>query len=54
MNIIAIWANNISSALASKYGLVPDTHTERTHWYKIVVMDHVEIDYLQKFIKELP
>ncbi|MBS1511022.1 MAG: aspartate aminotransferase family protein [Bacteroidetes bacterium] len=54
MNIISISANYISSALASKYGLVPDTHTERTHWYKIVVMDHVEIDYLQKFIKELP
>ncbi len=54
MNIVAIDANHISSALAIKYGLVPDSHTEHPHWYKIVVMDHVEIDYLQKFIMELP
>jgi hypothetical protein len=39
--------------LAIKYGLVPDTHSSQPNWYKIVVMDHVELDQLQEFITEL-
>src|SRR5690606_24969451 len=47
MNIIAIEAEFIPAALAEKYGLVPDTHSGTVGWYKIVVMDHVELDALQ-------
>lgn len=53
MNIISIKATDISADLADKYGLVPNTHHGVPLWYKIVVMDHVELDYLKKFIQEL-
>ncbi len=53
LNIIAIDAEHITHALAARYGLVPDTHTEQPRWYKIVVMEHVEIDYLEKFLADL-
>ena len=53
MNIVTIKAAHISSALADKYKLVPDNHHGDATWYKIVVMDHVSIDQLQAFIREL-
>lgn len=53
MNIIAIEADCVPHALAEKYGLVPDTHAGQPSWYKIVVMDHVELDHLQQFCGEL-
>lgn len=53
MNIIAISADSISKELAEQYGLVPDTHDETPAWYKIVVMDHVEIEQLEDFISSL-
>ena len=34
-------------------GLVPDTHDGIPGWYKIVVMDHVEVDGLKVFLDEL-
>ncbi len=53
MNIIAILAPQIKPQIANKYGLVPDTHSEAPNWYKIVVMDHVDIYLLKQFITEL-
>ena len=53
MNIIAIEAAFVPQALTAKYGLVPDTHHGAANWYKIVVMEHVEIDALQEFIADL-
>ncbi len=53
MNIVAVRAVYISKDLAEKYGLVPDTHEGEPAWYKIVVMDHVDIDSLQEFIAEI-
>lgn len=53
MNIIAIRAEDMPEKLAWKFGLVPDKHNEKASWYKIVVMDHVELDHLQQFIYEL-
>jgi len=53
MNIIAIEAEYVPLALAERYGLVPDTHSGVPAWYKIVVMDHVELDHLQAFCAEL-
>lgn len=53
MNIITIRAEYVPQPLAVKYGLVPDTHGPDAQWYKIVVMDHVEIEHLQAFIEEL-
>jgi len=53
LNIVTIDASYISGTIAKEYGMVPDTHTDAPKWYKVVVMDHVEIDYLQEFVKAL-
>ncbi len=53
LNIVTIAAEHIPGAIAKKYGMVPDSHTDVPEWYKVVVMDHVEIDYLQEFILAL-
>lgn len=53
MNIITIRASFVPPQLAEQYGLVPDTHNGNTGWYKIVVMEHVEIEALQLFLSDL-
>lgn len=53
MNIITIRASFVPKSLVEKYGLVPDTHEGDAGWYKIVVMEHVEIEYLQQFLADL-
>ena len=53
MNIITIKASTIDPAIAQKFLLVPDAHDDAVNWWKIVVMDHVEIEHLQPFIDAL-
>lgn len=53
LNIVTIRAAHIAPGLAKQYGLVPDAHTGDPQWYKIVVMDHVEVDYLKTFLSEM-
>jgi tyrosine decarboxylase / aspartate 1-decarboxylase len=53
MNIITIRASSIPSFIAHKYGLVPDSHGANPGWYKIVVMDHVEMEHIDDFTGEL-
>ncbi|MCK5824160.1 MAG: aspartate aminotransferase family protein [Ichthyobacteriaceae bacterium] len=53
MNLVTMHAEYIPKVLVTKYGLVPQTHTGDNKWYKIVVMDHVELDDLNMFIKDL-
>jgi glutamate/tyrosine decarboxylase-like PLP-dependent enzyme len=53
MNIVTMEAKYIPAELADKFGLVPDSHTAMVEWYKIVVMDHVQLEHLQEFIEEL-
>lgn len=53
MNIVTIHAENIPHDIAEKYDLVPQQHNENNKWYKIVLMDHVEIEQLTTFIDEL-
>src|SRR5690606_17518045 len=53
LNIITIKSPYVSQQLADKYGLVPDAHHAHAQWYKIVVMDHVEVEHLQPFLEEL-
>jgi tyrosine decarboxylase / aspartate 1-decarboxylase len=53
MNIITIPSAHIPDGVADKFGLVPDTHGADRKWYKIVVMDHVELENLREFISEL-
>lgn len=53
MNIVAIRAEYVPGGLAMRFGLVPDRHEGDAEWYKIVVMDHVDIDRLQQFVQAL-
>ena len=53
MNIVTIQAHYITHALEEKYDLVPQKHDEDNLWYKIVIMDHVEVDHLSTFISDL-
>lgn len=52
INIVTIRAKHVSTALANKYGLVPDDH-HHPNWYKIVVMHHVKQGVLDKFLMDL-
>ncbi len=53
MNIVTIRAQHIPATIAQQFGLVPDTHGGDANWYKIVVMDHVEVEHLNEFLQEL-
>jgi len=53
MNIVTIKAEYIPLAIAEKYDLVPQQHDENNQWYKIVLMDHVEVEHLTTFIEDL-
>jgi glutamate/tyrosine decarboxylase-like PLP-dependent enzyme len=52
LNIVTIRAEFLSSSLAEKYHLVPDSH-ENPQWYKIVVMEHVKQGVIDSFLAEL-
>ncbi len=53
VNIITIKSECISKELALKYGLVADDADGEAKWWKIVVMQHVKQDIIEKFVKEL-
>lgn len=53
MNIVTLKSKYVPENLALKFGLVPDTHDGTNSWYKVIIMDHVEIDDLLKFVNEL-
>lgn len=53
MNIVTIHSENIPEDIAEKYDLVPQQHNEHNKWYKIVLMNHVEVDHLAQFIKDI-
>ncbi|GGK54439.1 cytochrome d ubiquinol oxidase subunit I [Lutibacter litoralis] len=53
MNIVTLKSEYIPKNIAHKFGLVPDTHNGANSWYKVIMMDHVEIDDLIIFVEEL-
>ena len=53
MNIVTIHSKYIPAEIALKYDLVPDQHNDQNKWYKIVIMDHVEIENLVQLIDDL-
>ena len=53
MNIVTIHAEYIHKSLVEKFDLVPQKHDDDNKWYKIVIMDHVEVDHLSTFIDHL-
>ncbi|GAB3364837.1 pyridoxal-dependent decarboxylase [Arachidicoccus ginsenosidivorans] len=53
MNIVTIYSEDLQTAIAEKYYLVPDKHTGPASWYKIVVMEHVDQTKLLDFLSDL-
>jgi glutamate/tyrosine decarboxylase-like PLP-dependent enzyme len=53
MNIVTIKSEFIPVIIANAYHLVPQSHTGMNKWYKIVVMDHVQVEHLTTFIEDL-
>lgn len=53
VNIVTIKSQYIPHELAEKYNLVPQQHNDQNQWYKIVLMDHVEVEHLTTFIADL-
>jgi glutamate/tyrosine decarboxylase-like PLP-dependent enzyme len=53
MNIVTIHSEYIPDDIALKYDLVPEQHNDNNKWYKVVIMDHVEIDNLKHLINAL-
>lgn len=53
MNIVTIHSEFIPQDIAEKFDLVPEQHNDQNKWYKIVIMDHVQIDNLMQLIDVL-
>ena len=53
MNIVTLYSSHVSNEIALKFDLVPEQHNDKNKWYKVVIMDHVEIDSLLKLIEAL-
>lgn len=53
MNIVTIHSEFIPEEIAEKFDLVPESHDKNNEWYKVVLMDHVEVQHLKAFINEL-
>ncbi|MEM6348828.1 MAG: hypothetical protein AAF927_33395, partial [Bacteroidota bacterium] len=51
-NIVTIRKEYVSPEIATKYGLVPDNHAN-PKWYKIVLMEHVQIEKLAALAEEM-
>jgi glutamate/tyrosine decarboxylase-like PLP-dependent enzyme len=53
INIITMHAKQIPSELGLKYELVADTYEGPASWWKIVIMDHVDLPLIKRFLNEL-
>ncbi|NVK26544.1 MAG: aspartate aminotransferase family protein [Flavobacteriia bacterium] len=52
-NIVTMRSSQVPKNLVEKYGLVPDSHEGNADWYKVVIMDHVNVDDMVPFVEEL-
>ena len=53
MNIVTIRAAHIPDAIAQRFDLVPQKHDVHNQWYKVIVMEHVEIGHLELLVDAL-
>ncbi len=51
-NIVSLKADSVCPEVAKKYYVVPDNH-HAPKWYKIIVMEHVEVEDLELFLEDL-
>ena len=53
MNIVTIKAAYITEDLAARFDLVPQKHDVSNQWFKVIVMEHVEIEHLTLLLNVL-
>lgn len=53
INIVTIYGGQIPENIAKKFELVADTYEQKAQWWKIVVMDHVNMNVINLFLEEL-
>lgn len=53
MNIVTIRSEFIPKETAAQYDLVPQQHNAHNQWYKIVLMEHVEVENLSCLLKSI-
>jgi glutamate/tyrosine decarboxylase-like PLP-dependent enzyme len=51
-NIVTMKADQVGKMISEKFGLVPDDH-HNPSCYKVVVMDHVEVEKLQLLVNDI-
>jgi glutamate/tyrosine decarboxylase-like PLP-dependent enzyme len=52
MNIVAIKAHYITKNAAERFDLVPQKHNPTNQWYKVILMEHVEVEHLNLLLNE--
>ena len=53
MNIVTLKAKYVPAELAERFDLVPQKHDETNEWFKVIIMEHVEIEHLTLLLEEL-
>ena len=53
MNVVAMRAEHVEPDVAEAFGLVADD-SRRPSWWKVVVMDHVGMEVIERFLAALP
>ena len=53
MNIVTIKSKYIPEDLVARFDLVPQKHDHDNKWYKVIMMEHVEIEHLTLLLDEL-
>lgn len=53
MNIVTIRAEYVSDSMVQRFDLVPQKHDKENQWYKVIVMEHVEIGHLELLVDAL-
>jgi glutamate/tyrosine decarboxylase-like PLP-dependent enzyme len=53
MNIVTLKAAYISEELAERFDLVTQKHDKTNQWFKVIMMEHVEIEHLTLLLNEL-
>ena len=53
MNIVTLKAKYVTTVLAERFDLVPQKHDKTNEWFKVIMMEHVEIEHLTLLLEEL-
>lgn len=53
MNIVTIKAKHVTDEVAENFILVPQSHDHENKWFKVVIMEHVEVEQLQMLVDVL-